>query len=217
VECQTLDIEEEEHYPMLQNPKVFKSRLVVGLIIGLVYWCALSFHATTPLTLPGHINKLASPNKRYVLVNIDSEAEPYHRLVLRDLASGKEKLLRTYARHISVAWSPNGESFFVNDYGASDFSDCYLYSPANEDKPVSIKEALKEQFGSDQHLWKNHHVYIECRKWLSETELLVRIKGYGDVDPSGFAVCYSYGLKGSFKPVPCDCKKGTGSISHSGS
>lgn len=202
---------------MLQNPKVRTSKFVVDLMIGLVCLCALPFHATKPLTFPGHINKLASPNKRYVLVNIDSETQPYHRLVLRDLASGKEQLLRTYARHISVAWSPSGESFFVNDYGGSDFSDCYLYSPANEDKPMSIKEALKEQFGGDGHLWKNHHVYIECRRWLNATEVLVRIKGYGDVDPSGFEACYSYSRKGSFKPVPCDCKKGTGSISHSGS
>lgn len=175
------------------------NRLIAGLLCLL--FAAPAVSSKKPVPLPGATHRIASPNGYLVLINIDSDIEPYHKLVLKNLRTGIETGLLAYSRHVSASWSPDGDSLFVNDFAASDNSNCYVYLLKTSTTPVDINEELRKVRPQDSHLWGNHHLFIEAKKWLSNNEVLLKIHSYGDIDPDGYQACYVYSLSGTFKPA----------------
>lgn len=182
------------------NPKLRTGHaLLIGLLALLLAGQAVS--SKRPIPLPGSTSQIKSPNGYLVLVNIDSDSEPFHSLVLKNLRTGMEKTLQTYSRHITVSWSPGGDSLFVNDFGGSDYSNCLVYTFDGSFTPLDVTEEMRRLRPQDSHLWGNHHIYIQASKWLNDTELLIRVHGYGDIDPKGYRACYVFSLSRTLRPV----------------
>jgi hypothetical protein len=146
---------------------------------------------------PQSTKHIISPNKKYAVYNINLPTEDaagnYHQLRLQDLGNGNrsEQIIYAYGRSVEVMWSPQGNKLVINDHGGSDYSNCVVFD-VNTHKYIDIEKELQQQQRYNQSLWKNHHVYISCIAWLSESTLSVKVHGYGDVDPNGFAARYEY-------------------------
>jgi hypothetical protein len=106
----------------------------------------------------------------------------------------------SFSRHVSVGWAPTGVAFFATDFSGSDSSRCLVFllggaSPEKRD----LSEALRTSGLVPARAWSNHHVSCEVLRWLDDDELLLRLHGYGDVDPRGFSMRYRYSLRGAFR------------------
>src|SRR6266487_4669503 len=104
-----------------------------GILISLYSFTATA-GSQKAIQFPGEISQIASPNGRYVLVNVDSESEEQtlslgdnHALYLRDLKNGSEKRIYVYGRHVKVLWSPRGNRLMISDYGGSDYANCVIF------------------------------------------------------------------------------------------
>ena len=153
-------------------------------------------------SFPGPVNRLPSPDGRYVLINVDSDKAPHHVLVIKDSSSGVKRQIHSYGRHVSALWSPDGNMLVVNDYAGSDFSKSLLFSAAADKPTVDLGAALLrslENSAARRELTGNDHVYFAVKKWKSQTELVLRVWGYGDASPRGFSQTYVYSLEGSFR------------------
>jgi hypothetical protein len=156
--------------------------------------------ADNPIAFPGRVSELASPDGRYVLRNVDSDQEPHHVLYLEGAQHKNEKLM-VYGRHASALWSRDGQGLLVNDYGGSDHSNCLLFLFGVERKRIDVRERLREQLGSNETIFGNHHVYVEGVEWISRDRVSVKVSGYGDVNPKGFTLLYDHSVGGRFRLV----------------
>lgn len=160
------------------------------------------------IQFPGEISQIASPNGRYVLVNIDSESEEQtlslgdnHALYIRDLKTGKEKKIYTYGRHIKTLWSPRGNRLMISDYGGSDYANCIIFFFDTARDPINVQEQLREKMKYNKSIFDNHHVYIVGTKWFSENRVKIKIFGHGNIDPNGFTLWYEYLIGDGFKKL----------------
>lgn len=62
---------------------------------------------------------------------------------------------------------------------------------------IDVKEKLAEELTDNRSIFGNAHVYIASIKWLNDDKVLLKIHGYGDVDPKGFAMWYEYSIGGN--------------------
>jgi hypothetical protein len=164
------------------------------LAVGAVVWGATARRTE----FPGQEPELMSPDRQYVLRNVDSDTEPHHVLYLRDQARGSEEQLFAYDRHVSALWSPDGKALLINDHGASDSSNCFIFLVDDVRQRIDVRERLAEQLGANKSINSNHHVYVEGISWLGPDVAKIQVSGYGDVDPKGFKLSYRYQLGGRF-------------------
>lgn len=149
--------------------------------------------------------KLTSPNGSYVLVSVlDSDSPTKGRdlsVVLEERCSGKKVTVLNYSRWVSALWCPDSRKFFVNDYEASNSSNCYVFTVEKPSNPTSIAELMEsenEVKGCYPFL-KNDKVYIEGVKWGSDKSLAVVINGYGEYDTHGYCYTVEYVLGSGLK------------------
>lgn len=177
--------------------KTLSAGLLVAVLSGAV--------AASPKKLvefPGPQAQLQSPDRRYVLENLDSDKEPHHTLRLKNTETGAVRTLCNYPRHVTVLWSPDGKKLVVNDYAGSDFSKILIFS-ADQDSPpqdvgAQLLQSLKDSPGR-RSLADNHHVYFAVSSWEGNEAVKVKVWGHGEVDPKGFSRLYQYTLGGSFR------------------
>src|SRR5512142_2647201 len=87
---------------------------------------------------PGTGEAFASPNGRFVIRNVNRDPSPtafsgsFHALWLRDAATGKERKLCDYLRHVQVAWNSRSDRILVNDYWASNESRLLIFTTDGE-------------------------------------------------------------------------------------
>jgi hypothetical protein len=160
------------------------------------------------IQFPGEISQIASPNGRYVLVNVDSESEEQtlylgdnHALYLRDLKTGKEKKIYAYGRHVKTLWSPKGTRLMISDYGGSDYANCIIFFFETARNPINVQEQLREKMRYNKSVFGNHHTYIVGTEWFSENKVKIKIFGHGDIDPHGFTLWYEYLIGDGFKKL----------------
>jgi hypothetical protein len=122
-----------------------------------------------------------------VVVNVDSDSEPYHTVFLATDGSNERRELFTYERGMEVLWSPNSQFFVVNDYAGSDYSRCRVHSVETGKAPIQIwDELLASQSANVRSLLlDNHHVYIAATRWVTSISFNLKAWGYGDKSPSG--------------------------------
>jgi hypothetical protein len=151
---------------------------------------------------PGPQAQLQSPDRRYVLENLDSDKEPHHTLRLKNSETGAVRTLCNYPRHVSVLWSPDGKKLVVNDYAGSDFSKTLIFSADQDSPPQDVGAQLLESLKDSpdrRSLADNHHVYFAVSSWEGNEAVKVKVWGHGEVDPKGFSRLYQYTLDGSFR------------------
>jgi len=154
------------------------------------------------MEFPGTQTQLKSPNGRYVVENVDSDKEPHHTLLLKNIETGAVRTLCTYQRHVTLLWSPDGKKLAVNDYAGSDFSKALLFSVDQDGSPKDIGAELLQSLKESpdrKSLVDNHHVYFAVSGWEGNDTLRLKAWGHGDIDPNGFSRHYLYHLGGSFR------------------
>ncbi len=143
-----------------------------------------------------------SPGGRYELYNVDPKGnEQLHALFLRKGAHKPDIRLYSYLRNVSALWSPTGSNLVVNDYGGSDFSNCLIYVLDKGLEPIDIESELRKKMLTERDIFENHHVYIECGRWLESSRVKVKISGYGEIDRRGFTIWLEYKLGDGLKLV----------------
>jgi hypothetical protein len=146
---------------------------------------------TKPTPFPGEKQSLASPDRKFELINRDADTDAdaaklgdNHALFLREAKTGAEKTVHAYARHVETFWSPDARFIAVTDFAASDGSVCYIYRVA-EGRLVNLTDALTMALQRTGKL-KNHHVYFQAVAWQKGPVLKVKVSGYEDHDKNGF-------------------------------
>jgi hypothetical protein len=140
----------------------------VSLLFGASVWAA-------PVTFPGSRHAVNAPSKRVAVLWVEATSQTPHELLLVG-GRGLQPIL-SFARHVSVEWSPAGDAFVVTDAFASDGSRIFVYSVTNEGRlsPVPVEFPLDL---SDE-LHANHHAFLQATGWTMGT-LRVLASGYGD-------------------------------------
>src|SRR4030067_2972410 len=148
--------------------------------INLIFLLWLTFAtAKEKLTqFPGEISPISSPNKRYILYNIDNDkSAPYHALYLKDLKNKTDEKILSYNRYVDVLWSPKGTGLIVNDHGGSDYANSIIFLLNGVKNSIDLKGVLRQKMSENKSIFRNHHVYIESVEWLDEKRVKVRISG----------------------------------------
>jgi hypothetical protein len=147
-----------------------------------------------PVSFPAQAQAV-SPDGRYAIVGVDSGTEPYHSVFLEDRSLKTRRKLFNYDHRIVLLWKSDSKLFAVTDYQGSDNSRCSVLPVDEKVPPIQVLDVLSHQLSEDS--WKqlqthlsNHHAYVEAEVWDGPMSLLVKISGYGDADPAGFAGFY---------------------------
>jgi hypothetical protein len=146
-------------------------------------------------------SQAASPDARYVIVEEENHAEPFHTAILEDRVLKTRRKLFDYERSIDLLWNPDSKSFAVTDYEGSDYSRCSIIFTDKTVPTIPVWDKLTKALTERDRktLLENHHVYIAAVQWVSATALKVKVWGYGELNPSGFTRFYSYDRDGGVK------------------
>ena len=95
------------------------------------------------------------------------------------ISEGSRNATQFYAfnRSADILWSPSGNRFAVTDWGGSDFSEVWVIESRNPTNQVNAEDCLP--YKVVQEAKKNHHLYFEAKKWISEDRLIIRAWGHG--------------------------------------
>ena len=175
-------------------------RLAIILVIVTLLLQSFVVNSENLVKFPGEKSEIVSPDKKYVLYNVDLEyVEPHHFLFLVDTKNRNHEKLYEYGRYVDVLWSTDGDGLIINDFGGSDYSNTIIFLFGDTKKRIDIKDELRQRMKDNKSIFGNHHVYIEGVKWLSKNRIKIKISGYGDVDPDGFTLWYEYTIGDGFK------------------
>lgn len=100
----------------------------------------------------------------------------------------------------SAEWSPDSESFFVNDFEASNIRDAYLFR-ADPLRRLNLRSVIMQNDRSAQK-WMDGHSYVIARKWVSSGTALVQLCGHTDETPAvQFDVRYRVNMDGKVEKI----------------
>lgn len=149
-----------------------------ALLMSAFACAALPAHTEPLTTFPGTSDRIASPDGRFVIIEIDRDRPPYHVLMLENVKTGDERPIRSFDRHVDVMWAPNAQRFFLNDWRASDEADCLVLT-LHTTKTYSVLRALEHSSATlEKQLRPFGHLYVSCVSWPSGHSVLVSAKGY---------------------------------------
>jgi hypothetical protein len=175
--------------------------IAAAFVGGLTGGHAASFAAN----FPGTTTELPSPDGSMRVVNRDPDDGGQHRLLLKDAADGKERLLHAYDRHVSVAWSPSGKYLTITDYAESTDATCFLYDVQSNAKIDLAKEAERSN-KTIRSLMANEHAYLTCARWQNASRILIKVKAWGHNNPSGKDDFFEYTLGDGFVRAPASTR-----------
>jgi hypothetical protein len=116
-------------------------------------------------------------------------------LVLRNLKSGKRRILYTYDRDATVLWSPDSRWIVINDFAGSDYTNNLLVSVDQKGPPIDLKERLLRS-EPKQSVLKSDHLYIAAIEWESESEIKLLAYGHDSGRSISFCRCFQMSLEG---------------------
>jgi len=169
----------------------------VALLLGLV---ATSAAGGPFKTFPDQ-QELPSPDGRFVIRSEDPTHLPseitgtFHTLYVEERATGRRRKLYDYVRRAAVAWA-SPEEIIVTDYVANRTARILVFS-LGDPEPMAVidREHLARQLPGafSERLRKNDHVYLEVSR-LEDRVVVLRVWGYGALDPGGFGLDCRYNL-----------------------
>lgn len=151
-----------------------------ALLLALECVLAAASWAGTPVRFPYRVRPISSADGRYSIRNVDNDADSpawNHRLWLDNHRTGKSVLLLTYLRHVSVAWAPRGSFFFVNNYSASDQSNCRI-GDAHKTQFVADVKATLDATNPETKVLEQGHAYFVCTTWIGTDTFKVKFYGW---------------------------------------
>lgn len=169
----------------------------LGLLFGI-----LATSAGGPFKTFPDQQELLSPDGRYTIRSENPSRLPseitgtFHTLYVEERATGRRRKLYDYVRRAAVAWA-SPEQIIVTDYVANRTARILVFSLRNPE-PIAVidREHLARQLPSEfsEHLRKNDHVYLEVSR-LEDKTVVLRVWGYGALDPGGFGLNCGYSLE----------------------
>jgi hypothetical protein len=140
-----------------------------------------------------------SPDGHHIVVNVDSDEDPHHTVFLEDWFLKTRRKLFNYERHVALLWNSDSQLLAVTDYIGSDTSRCSIISVDDKVPPMQALDLLFRQLGEDakktlQSQLSNHHAYVEATGWDGPTSVVLKVSGYGERNPAGFAEFYDLHL-----------------------
>lgn len=178
------------------------SRLLLLFVLSnLLIVSATASQASPKIVSFPEQSQAPSPDARYVIVEEENHAEPFHTAILEDRVLKIRRKLFDYDRSIDLLWNPDSKSFAVTDYEGSDYSRCSIIFTDKTIPTIPVWDKLTKALTERDRrsLLENHHVYIAAVQWISVTALKVKVWGYGELNPSGFTRLYSYDRDGGVK------------------
>ena len=115
-----------------------------------------SYTQTNYARFPGKRSELPSPDGHYVLVNVDSDREPYHSIILKEKSTSTMRKISDYGRSATVVWAPDSRHFALNDYAGSDFTNTHIIAVDESVPRIDIQ--MKSSPMSD--VWREDHEYF---------------------------------------------------------
>ncbi len=164
------------------------------------------------VSFPGSRNRLASPNRHYLLENVDCDdcdsATTYpHTIYLIDTKRHARRMLYHYGRWVNVLWSPSSQAVAINDFCAADDSRSVLFVLGPRLKRIDLSKTLLMTLrpGTDYHLLSGGYpVFKFVVRWLDSRSLLFKATGFAEAGSSGFkrpfTLIYAYRVQDSFVP-----------------
>jgi hypothetical protein len=149
------------------------------------------------VAFPGIRTELAAPNGKLLLKNVDpADDEQPHQLIL--VAAGRpDRLIYRYGRHVDVSWSPSSRYIFVTDFNGSSESTCVLID-VGSGTSINLRSRATASNRQAAAILSNIHAYMECVKWLSSSEVLLKVWGYSDSTEGENELRLKYAIGGGF-------------------
>lgn len=155
------------------------------------------------LELPnGKVNRLASPDRQYVLYLKWDHGNPNTgpELWIENRRTADRTIVLALGRTARAAWSADSTSFYVNDELASSETLSYLYDPSTLTR-VNIQKRIVAADPEAPRL-ENAHAYFEVQRWESSRSVLVDLFGHNDVPPVRcFKRCYRVSRAGKVQKL----------------
>jgi len=174
---------------------------VTGAVVLAALAAATSGGATKLVSFPSTRTEAVSPDRRFAVVNVDSDTEPYHTLFLENRQSKTRRKLLEYGRHVEVLWNPNSTSFAVTDYAGSNVAECLVFSVSDGGESRNVADALQGTITNPKEqasLRDSSHIYWAAVRWKSPHSLLVTVWGHTDVAPArNFQYFHTYNVPSS--------------------
>lgn len=166
-------------------------------------WAA-GIQSPPPIAFPDNLKPITSPLGGYQ-VRIkrlpDNLGAPTYRLSLLDIKRHHRQDIVTFERSVELTWRNGKEGFFLNEYTASNFTDCLIAVPNSTngtgglaDLQSMIERIKKQPELSIPENVTNSHFYVECRGWNGADQVAVAVFGHKDEDGSGFSYDLKYDL-----------------------
>lgn len=142
---------------------------------------------SAPVRFPGVTREAVAPGGRFAAAWIpaDQTRQKGHLLLLKDLRSGRYKVLCAFGRRVDVSWSPDGRRLAVADGLGSDGTRSWVYGVADGVLPIPVWQLLEQQYGRNALAFTGgaDHLYVEADRWIDDATLSVRLWGYGGAKP----------------------------------
>ena len=157
----------------------------------------LGYAQTISTRFPGKQSELISPNRQYILRDVDNSPEARHSILLVDRTTGSIRKVYEYTRHVGLIWTPDSSRFALNDYAGSDLTNTYIVA-TNEITPrIDVQQEISNKA---RGLSVGHHEYFGVARWLDNGRVVVHHWGHGDKNM--FCRCYIYSLNGAVQTCP---------------
>ena len=157
--------------------------VLASLIVFLSYSIRAAEHSGAEICFPGTNDYISPIRGIRVVWNEPVESTTSHILsfFLRD--DPKALFVVEFVRHICLLWSPTEQYVAMTDASWSDMSTVWVYTLDTLDSGINLREKLPASL--QIQVEQNHHAYLVAESW-QETQLRVRVWGYGDLNPQGF-------------------------------
>jgi len=149
-------------------------------------------------SFPVNQTVLTSPNGKLHIKNVDpSDDVQTHKLILS--TDGKpDREIYGYGRSVDVSWSPNSRYISVTDFAGSSESTCVLID-VQAGTSMDLRLLLRAASPKAAAILSNIHSYLECVRWLSSSEVLVKIHGYSGSTENEDELSLGYEIGGGFR------------------
>jgi hypothetical protein len=182
------------------------SRWLVALA-GCALLSSMAMADPTPLA-PQPGEPTISPSGKFALATVSfANRRMAHMLILVNLRTNDLQRVKDYRRGVEVAWSPDNTHFLVNDYFASDESDCYIYD-RDTLRATRLLTLLVAALPETKKFLQYDPHYLMCESWISNRALVVHFFGWGGDTPSGFDYLLRYDGARSFTIISKSFKYG---------
>ena len=175
-----------------------KAAITLSIALAMCAAPAAPQDSSSRVSFPSTRNEAVSPDRRFALVNTDSDTKLYHTLSLEDQKTKSRRKILEYGRSVEVLWNPQSTSFAVNYNEGSNIAECMVFSTLPDRPPSDVGDHIRHSVTNPKELAsleKNDHLYYAAVRWISPEVLRVKVWGHGDENPSGFKRFYAVRLK----------------------